>query len=311
MMSMDLERQAERHSDALHRLAAEHQGIVWLALDGRAPDGNNDSELARALSGEPKLAVPLRHPQIDARLQPQWFRLDTTQSGGSALLRLSLEAALEEAAPQALRTGGGRGVAGWLLLPSATDPPAVASRVGQHMIQRHDGHDILLRLHDPAVLWWAWRLMNDAQRAWLLAGADAWCLLSPKGELETLAATAAREHSALNLTMRQWQHLLDIGALNQALRTQPEWSAARDDWRLLLQATVRARHHGLSAQDDIALFACHAVQVHSCFDHHPMLQELLGHRAADESYAALVADLDDATWQRIQRDCLAMTPPAT
>ncbi len=301
---------ADLLSDALHRRAMDAcDGIVWLALDGRAPDKQATSALRQGLLAREAVPVRLSHPQMDERLYPAWYRLDANRSTDSALLRLSVEIALDELDPQVLRQGGGRVLAGWLALPGSVPPGEVASHLGRQMIQRRHMRTLLLRLHDPAVLWWLWQWLDAAQRAALLGRMNAWWLLSPLGELHALERPSGAGVDTLALGERQWRDVFAIASLNQVLRSldaPPDGQTLR----MLHDAARRACEHGLTDTDDQAAFIRHSLQMHPQFDRHPLLQSLLQRRQPGEFYAALSAELDDAAWRQVQHDCTTLPPSA-
>jgi len=297
---------ADTLSDALHRRAIDaHNGIVWLALDGRAPDEQASSELRQALLAHEAVPVRLPHPQMDERLYPAWYRLDANRSTDSAVLRLSIEIALDELDPQALRQGSGREVAGWLALSEPVSPGEAASHLGRQMIQRHERRTLLLRLHDPAVLWWLWQGLDATQRAALLGRVNAWWLLNPLGELHALERPSSAGAGALALGERQWGDVFAIAALNQVLRSLDALPDVQT-LRSLHNAARRAHEHGLTDTDDQAAFIRHALQMHPQFDRHPLLQSLLQRRQPGELYAELAAELDDAAWRQVQHDCTTL-----
>lgn len=295
-------------SDALHRRAIDaHNGIVWLALDGRTPAEQARSELRQALQAHEAVTVALPHPQVDERLYPAWFRLDANRSSDSAILQLSIEIALDELDPRALRQGGGREVAGWLALADGAAPSEAASHLGRQMIQRHNLHAMLLRLHDPAVLWWLWQGLEAVQRAAMLGDVVTWWLLSPLGELHLLDRPSETESDTLTLDERQWGEVSVIAAMNRVLRNldgRPDLQTLRT----VRRAARRTHAHGLTDTGDQAAFILHALQVHPEFDSHPLLLGLLQRRQPDEFYAGLVAaELTDAAWRQVQRDCATLT----
>jgi hypothetical protein len=303
-MRMELEQRIDELSDILHRRVIEsHHGVVWLSLDGVAPERLAESELRQALLARSPVPVPLRHSRIDERLWPSWYRLDVSRASDSAILRLSLTLGLLELDPKTLREGRGREVAGWLLLDPDTDVSRAAAQAGRQMIQRRLGGDLLLRTHDPAVLWWLWRFIEGSQRAALLGSVQQWWLLNPAGELECLAHGASAQHDGLALSEPQWQEVMGIGALNHALREFPASVNDPHVFDILREALGRARSHGLTDPSDLALFGCHAAQVHPRFDRHPLLAERLRNRQPDDFYSALVAELDEAAWRQIRQDC--------
>ncbi len=306
---MTQDTQVDLISDRLHREWTEAKAeVLWLALDAR-PVGSTAEQggLLEALQARSAVEVRVPHGQVDAALRPRWYGLSPDQPADSALLRLSVEHALLEVQPERLRQGGGRVVAGWFVLRRDASPDRAAMVLGRHMVQRRLGRDMLLRLHDPAVRWWLWRFLEDAQRAALLGAAAAWWLLDPVGELDVLTPSAVSGDLDLLLTDEQWSDVLGIAALNKVLREiaplHEDRLAREPRVELMMQALRDARAHGWNEPGDVALFIQHALSVHPRFATHPLVRELLERREPDDFYGGLVADLGEAEWNIVRRDC--------
>lgn len=308
-----LAERASALSDELHRaLAAVADDTCWLVYDPALHPLAEDDEAAQWAKPEHSpMAVPIDHPQVDRSLWPLWMPLDAATGHGSGVLQASLHAALAELQPEALQHGHGRRIAGWLQLHDDCDPARAARQLGRAMLQcPPGGGGTLVRLHDPAVRWALWPLLDAGQQAALLGQIRCWWGLDPTGHLCRIES-AQPTSDALTLRVDQWRDLELIRPLNRALAhwlpDQPAaWRAphpveqARD---LALQALRRAHLHGLDDPHDLAAFAGHALCVHPRFDEHPRMRSLLKQRqASGEHYAAAVEALTDDDWSAIAQD---------
>ncbi|MCX7205867.1 MAG: DUF4123 domain-containing protein, partial [Proteobacteria bacterium] len=143
----------------------------------------SDDELL--LAEEVKLkgfVVPLKHRSLNPAMRPYWLPLP---GENSEFLLPSIEQALQEASPDLIAEGCGRRVAGWLEI--AGDAKQAALHISEQMIRFSPlGGNHLLRLHDPAVLWALWPLLNHEQQKYLLGPVDSWSLIAPNGQLIAL-----------------------------------------------------------------------------------------------------------------------------
>lgn len=297
-------------SEALHR-ACESMGhsTIWLAVDRARhplPPGEGVDWHLRT-----PIQVPLRHPEIDLSWWPGWYPLRLDRAQDSHALLHSVAWAMAECQPKALRAGRGRRVAGWLLMRDA-DQPAAVQHWARSMVRRRSGRAaaVLLRLHDPAVLWSVWQLLSPAQRRQWLGPVAHWYLLDPTTRLTSLADDAApgalAEAGAGDaLSALQWQDIELLTPLHQALRAsldRPEAQVAHGiSWHfnMGLLALRRAQAWGLNNAHSLALFAETALLRHPAFDRHPRIQRLLNQRTADEPLGGVLSELDEADWMQL------------
>ncbi|WP_249605310.1 hypothetical protein [Chromobacterium sp. IRSSSOUMB001] len=296
---------SNQHAAILRQLQARQQAgaQLLLALDAPSrPLAGAEAELDAQVRQQ-GLPVPLKHPQLDPARQPAWLPL----TAGAPALADSIAQALAEAEPDALAQGQGRLVAGWLEI--AGSAKLAAAHIGRQMIRRTpNGETHLLRLHDPAVSWALWPLLNTAQQRGLLGSVSRWWLLDPAGELVCLepaqqAARAPRLPSRWEPGL--WEDIARIGSLNRALLAWREQAPECDADKLetaRLHAFAALRHAGALGFDDdedLSRFALHAVTVHPRFYLHPRVQALLAGRAADDFYSGLTDSLSEADWAAI------------
>ena len=164
-----------KHAAILQQLQDRlHTGAqLLLALDAPSrPLAGAEAELNEQ-ARQQGLLLPLKHPQLGPARQPAWLPLNA----GAPALADSIAQALAEAEPDALALGQGRRVAGWLEI--AGSAKLAAAHIGRQMIRRNsNGETHLLRLHDPAVSWALWPLLNTAQQHGLLGSIKRWWLLT-------------------------------------------------------------------------------------------------------------------------------------
>jgi hypothetical protein len=174
------------------------------------------------------------------------------------------------------------------------------------MVQRHPlGHDVWLRLQDPAVLWVLWGWLQPAQKATLLGPIERFYLLNPVGQLQRLTASEPVTRNALDLSEAQWAAIDCIEPLNIAFR---EWSRLRQEDQLrparatALAAIQRAKKLGFHDLRDLAFYGLCALEVHPRFDFHSLIVNRMRARQPTDYFGGLVADLDRHEWQRIAKE---------
>ncbi|MEO2217993.1 DUF4123 domain-containing protein [Chromobacterium vaccinii] len=278
---------------------------LYLAVDATHREPSNDElEFAQQVASQ-GLVVPLKHPEVDPAKQPYWASI---ASSPPTLLARSVELALAETMPDALAQGHGRRVAGWLELEAPAKQ--AAAHIGRQMIRRDAaGETLLLRLHDPSVLWALWPILSPLQQRWLFRGIRRWWLLNPAGELACLepprAAQSGPAEAAAIWSEEQWQRIADIGAFNRSLLDWAQLRPLPDGEDLLAARTEafaalrQARVLGFVDEQDLALFSLHALSVHPRFYRHPTMQARLARRQADDFYSGLVDGLSEIDWQSI------------
>ena len=303
-------------SEALHR-ACESMGYstIWLAVDrAKQPLPVREGLDCHLTTHVP---VALNHPEIDPSWWPGWYPLRLDRAQDSHALRHSVAWAMAECEPQALRAGRGRRVAGWLLMRDA-DQPAAVQHWARSMVCRRSGRSaaVLLRLHDPAVLWSVWRLLSPIQRMQWMGPVAHWYLLDPTAHLTSLPkdgalGSAAEAGSGSVLNEAQWHDIELLTPLHLALRAcldRPEVQAGRgisQQFDLGLQALRRAQALGLNDAHSLALFAETALLRHPAFDRHPRIQRLLSQRAADEPLGGVLSELDEEDWMQLTGELAA------
>lgn len=294
-----------KHAAILQQLQARQQAgaQLLLALDAPSrPLAGAEAELNEQ-ARQQGLLLPLKHPQLDPARQPAWLPLNA----GAPALADSIAQALAEAEPDALALGQGRRVAGWLEITGSAK--LAAAHIGRQMIRRSpNGETHLLRLHDPAVSWALWPLLNTAQQRGLLGSVSRWWLLGPAGELTCLEPAPPATGAARPLSRWEpglWEDIARIGPLNRALLAWREHAPECDAGTLetaRLHAFAALRHAGalgFDDEEDLSRFALHAVTVHPRFYLHPRVQALLAGREADDFYSGLTDSLSEADWAAI------------
>jgi len=301
-------------SQSLHRIAQENcDGVLWLAVDATpASDEPLAEDIQAALDSPIAVTVPLNHSKIDKSLQPRWLPLNTEQAEGSFLLQDSIAQALSELRPSALQQGRGRRIAGWIELDG--DIRQAAAHLGRQMIRRHPkGHNCLLRLHDPAVLWAVWPVLTGAQQRELLGPVSKWWLLDPAGELTSMQSRD--DGPASSWTLEQWIEIDNITPMNQALRDWSVSASLREPLphvrQIAMQALRRAQVGGFSHPRDLAAFAVHAITVHPNFDTHPAVRRVLAQRKPDDKYMALIETLTERDWSDVRQSLSSIDGAST
>jgi hypothetical protein len=312
-MDDDALTQAASHlSNRLHlELADRPNGRLMLLLDPVLRPIAEGDALTQGLDALTPAPIRFARYGIDPSHRPYLLELDTHTFAGSDYVGRSVHEALVELQPEALRTGAGRRIGGWL---TSNAPIAkVAHHLSSVMIaHREDRRAFWLRLQDPAVLWWLWSLLDPEQRRVLLGPIETFWLLDPAGRLVALRAIPGEPIQpaiflSLGLSQQQWQDIEDIEPLNVALR---EWGgAAACPERLeslcaaARNALRRARTHRFSDRRDLAAYALHALQVHPVFDTHPRVRERIEARSENEYFTGLIGEFENEDWQRIAREC--------
>jgi hypothetical protein len=308
-------RHAAEISQQLHRQALNNAGVLWLAVD--ASNANAlplPDALEEALSGSAVVPVPLSHKNLDAAWRPRWLRLDTGTSTGSLLLHDSIEQSLSELRIDSLRCGQGRRIAGWIQL-DAVDPRLAAAHVAREMIRTGpESGQRLLRLHDPAVLWALWPLLEDGRRRRLLGPIGSWTLLDPVGRIAQLSSTSEESPRAWDREL--WADVDAITPANAAFRALAMSASAADididrARSVAMAALRRARQLGFRDSRDLAAFARHALSVCPIFDSHPLVARALEKRTAEDHYLELVDVLTEADWAEIARTDDPLDPGTT
>ena len=300
-------------SDEFHRGLAEvgNTRCCLMYDQTTGPPADDKMTAGWTQEGGSWIEVPVRHPQMDRSMWPLWLPIDVQTAHGSHTIQTSLAVALSELRPEALRSGAGRRIGGWLCLHDGQSIPQAATQFGLSMLQSPpQGGTVLLRLYDPAVLWIVWMLLDAEQQAALLGAIRQYWFLNPMGRLCKLESKSTSKDT-LRLRNDQWRDVMLVQPLNQALRVWlDEIAAVRDDPQHLdalcstaMEALRRGVAHGLSDYMDLAAFAGHALSIHSHFDEHPAVQELLRRRKVDdEHYTSAIEVLTSADWQKISSD---------
>ncbi|AZN36103.1 DUF4123 domain-containing protein [Iodobacter ciconiae] len=277
---------------------------LYLALDNSHRVLSDDELLLDEAAKLKGFVVPLKYRSLNPVMRPHWLPLT---GENSEYLLPSIEQALQEASPDLIAEGCGRRVAGWLEISG--DAKQAALHISGQMIRSSPlGGKHLLRLHDPAVLWALWPLLNHEQQKYLLGPVASWSLIAPNGQLMALQIkpdTGNNKGTPEIWGRLLWQDIALIAPFNQALLAYLAQNAdlqiAQLDHlhELGFAAIKRARLLGFSDDADLALFAQHAFTIHPFFDRHSLLQKCLAARQADSYYGGLVADLSDSDWQNI------------
>ncbi|MDQ0017168.1 hypothetical protein J2W23_005577 [Variovorax boronicumulans] len=309
---IDTLEQATRISLDLHaQINPRPNADCMLLLDAVPRPITEDDALWERYSQIEQTRVRLSYPNVNPSHFPVLVPLCIAQFEDSVLLEQSAQDAYEELAPEALQSGTGRRISGWLT--SRASIATVARHLASVMLQHPSpfGLATWLRLQDPATLWWLWSFLAPTQRSALLGPIETFWLLDPAGRLTALrndaAGTTSDAPAALQLSPAQWQDIACIGPLNLALR---EWGQAQavgerfDKLCMGAHAAVRrAQAAGFNDRRDQAAYARYALEIHPQFDAHALVQARLAGRNADDYFTGLVDDIDEQAWQRIAHEC--------
>lgn len=248
--------------------------------------------------------VPVAHASVPAESHPFLCALAPGVPADKALLTHSVQEACAELAVGPLRKGQGRRIGGWIVTQASIDE--VALHLGRLMVQRHpSGHQVWLRLQDPAVLWYLVGWLEPSQKASLLGPIDGICYLNPAGKIMALRSDKVTADAAFEPNANQWAAIDCIEPMNTALR---EWGGVRQPDQLeparatAFAAICRAKTWGFDDVRDLALFARYALVVHPGFDLHPQVSQRLRARRAGDYFGGLVADIEPGNWQRIAKE---------
>lgn len=303
--------QATRISLDLHsQINPRPDADCMLLIDAVPRPITEDDALWERYSQIEHTRVRLAYPNLDPSHLPVLVPLRIARFEDSVLLEQSVQDAYEELAPEALQSGTGRRISGWLTSQASTT--TVARHLGSVMLQHPPplGQATWLRLQDPATLWWLWSFLAPTQRSALLGPIEIFWLLDPAGRLTALrndAVGTSEAPAALQLSSSQWQDIACIGPLNLALREWGQAQAVGARFQNLCMdahaAVRRAQIAGFTDRRDLAAYARYALEIHPQFDMHALVQAKLAGRNPDDYFTGLIDDIDEQEWQRIAHEC--------
>jgi hypothetical protein len=315
---------SDRLSDSLHTglsTSALTSARVSLLLDP-SPLGMqepNKPALAELIAHPALCRVEPRRAGVPTKMAPAILPLDALVAADSALIRSSLELALNELASPQLAQGGGRVIAAWLECDgeSAHTQTSLQRHLARSLFARRaDGRTEWLRWYDPAVMWVLWPRLSVDQQGLLLGPVCRYWMLTPSGTLQCLTAPAASRLTSakttaitaerIEFTATQWAVIDAIGALNLAL-VQARASEL-DDITLArhrdvgMSALARAQHAGFTDRHDLASYASRAIACHAEFDRHGMVAQRLRAAQPGDFFSAIVDDITEPQWRQIAND---------
>jgi Domain of unknown function (DUF4123) len=308
---------SDRLSDSLHSNLST-SGHVWLLLDP-SPLGMQEADkpaLAELIAHRALCRVEPRQAGVPTNMAPALLHLNALASTDSAIIRSSVELALNELASPLLAQGGGRVIAAWLECDEALEQTdtSLHHHIARSMFaRRSDGRTEWLRWYDPAVLWVLWPRLRADQQALLLGPVRRHWLLTPSGTLLCLSAptapesrlkmTSAATATQIEFTATQWAVIDAIGALNLAL---VEIHASElDDIALArycdigMNALARAQQAGFTDRRDLAAYASKALTCHAEFDQHAIVAQRLRAVQHGDFFSAIVDDISESQWRQI------------
>lgn len=195
-----------------------------------------------------------------------------------------------------------------LLQTTAPRRRIISHLVGKMLLTTPLKQQMWLRFHDPRViqqLSWQW---SDDQLRILLGPIDAWTWCDPlTSHWRTLGSSSAQPlvDSQIRLSTVQRDQLHRMELLNRscqrlARRMKPESVCAGLAQRLDLRLKHAIESMGLRDQDDIRLYAEHAVQYGPHLHLHPDMQSRLESAQREElSYTRACVGMDDAELRRL------------
>jgi hypothetical protein len=320
---------SDRLSDSLHA-SLSSSARVWLLLDP-SPLGMQDPDkpaLAELITHRALCRVEPRRAGVPTKMAPALLPLDALVPADSALIRSSLELALDELPSHQLAQGGGRVIAAWLECDG--EPEHTQSFLQHHLARsmfarRADGRTEWLRWYDPAVLWVLWPRLSADQQGLLLGPVRRYWMLTPSGKLQCLSAPATSRLPSANtpavpaeqieFTAAQWAVIDAIGALNLALVRAR--ASELDDIALAqrrdvgMSALARAQQAGFTDRQDLAAYASKAITCHAEFDRHALVAQRLRAAQPGDFFSAIVDDITEPQWRQIASDLNASSGAAS
>jgi len=295
-------------SELLASVATQGAGRCFLLIDPELRPILPEDEDWQHYADLAHTPVPIGHRDVNETSYPVLTPLRLAVDAERELLVHTVREACIEMQPQALRTGQGRRIGGWLI----SDAPVhtIASELGQVMLQRHpSGGTVWLRFQDPAVLWvmsgWLPALQQAAlQQAALLGSVRTFHVLTPAMQLLSLQSTEARDGAELDLTDAQWSAIELVGPLNTALRDREIFGpdqlpvARRNAFAAIRRAKAMGFHDGA----DLALYGGCALWRHPRFDFHPLMVARLKARPPGGFFSALIEGLTERDWERMRQE---------
>lgn len=198
-----------------------------------------------------------------------------------------------------------RQAASFLLAPAHTD--LLAHLKTMIRLQQPDGSRLLFRFQDTVVLSEVMRLLAPAQTLTLLGPARSWVSLDVYGRALRVepAPGAGPRPSALVLTAQQTDALdiaLSPGTIiaqaNETDTTLLMGRSLREQWRTIRARQHRARRHGLSRAEDIALYCVLSLQLPADFDRDgPVARALARAKQARIGFGEAIDEVPVGEWR--------------
>jgi hypothetical protein len=279
----------------------------YLLIDPTLRNVQEDPALAELLTKAKSQyhPIPRRHSALRADQQPVLIAPQWDLPATRALIEQVFRASLADLHPDSYSCGAGQRIGGWLF--SDAPPNLIANHLGALMVQRmpadfpeRGGKRHLLRVQDPLVLSALWEIVTPEQASVLLGPISAWYVVGTDFHLRTFTPLKTTPYldGSIDFSVEQWQDIRALEYVHRAALLSRRLFDMEQNRRPWLAAMRRAQQLGLSDEDDLRLFAHHAVTVHPYFDCHPALLDVLS-QWRTEGYGGATADLSDADWDTI------------
>ncbi len=290
----------------------------WLLLDPATHDPASMLGISPFLLAESR-PIAWQHANLAPAHRPYLVELALDQFSGDALLKASLQLAVDNWQPESSVQGAGHTVCGWLF--SGNELPALSRHLGMHAVQSRSNDDgstsrTLLRFWDPSTLPLLWEILDPLQRSILFGPVAAWSAIDRSGNLRTFELQDPEQFAQhedrrrlLELREKQWLAVQNIGAMNAALieLAYQSDSASTAVIAKVQAALMRARAAGVHDLSDLKSFARAALQIDPAFDQHPRVREAMRALPALKFYRVAIGVLSAQDWETVRADCKALS----
>lgn len=264
-----------------------------LLIDPQPRDLPPQAKGKRALTSLPRTALPIEHDAFPASHRPYLLTLDPKSPQFGAWLTESLRIAIVDRRRDAIASGPGQRIGGWLATSASSED--VAQHLSRHVLQADDrGKTCALRFYDSRALALLWPVLTLMQRETLFGPITTWQALDAGARMKVYAGLYPQVLPELALKPEQWPAIRRHGLVNRALALHVSASgrqATPEEVEAAIAAAARAERYELVDRVDKLAFIGHALSWHPYFDWHPRVLQALREVSTDCCYAAAASEL--------------------
>lgn len=286
-------------SHQLNLVLNQHQiDSVWLLVDPLLrPFDDLQAELEEYFLEAKKIPLAILHDEIAQADCPFFIQFNVNDQKANHCLRLVLQEAIEELNSGLLVTGSGRR---FCMLIATNQPATLAKQWARYSIQNREMRQIWLRLHDPAVFWQLWKILDKEQHSQLIEPSEHIWLLDPRANLVHYQSTVNSpidNNHLLRMTESQWLKIDQIQQVNLVLQQLGDVVPRKNESHLynikhqLTQALDMAVSLTFMDVEDQRLFMQHAIKYGGLFYQQQDIFTRLKNKQPDDYYQVIIADL--------------------